>query len=379
MSLQEERTKIFKDVYRGKVPKRVPIKIEFEPGYAIEYAGYDLRKGQLDLALMQDSFDKLAGGVNSDTLPVKYGMDASVLQIMGAKNYVMSDDGVLQHPEINTMDISEYDDYIGDPLKFIHEKVMTRFHTNLDTKPEKRAITLAKAFSAFNERFYEMTIHSEKVIAKHKLAELPDGILTETPFDFLGNALRGFMGIAMDTQDIPDKIKQACIKTLPLLARIGVTENPTIDARCDIPLHYPTYLSTNDFEKLYFPTFKKLIEYLVDSGMGVNLFLENDWIRYIDYLQDLPDNIFLEIENGDPKAFKEKIGSKHIIAGFFPIELLRSGTKKECTEKAGELIDILAPGGKYIFSWNKTPMGLGDAKPENISAVTKFVRERGVY
>ncbi|RKX81467.1 MAG: uroporphyrinogen decarboxylase, partial [Spirochaetes bacterium] len=55
------------------------------------------------------------------------------------------------------------------------------------------------------------------------------------------------------------------------------------------------------------------------------------------------------------------------------------GTKKECTEKAGELIDILAPGGKYIFSWNKTPMGLGDAMPENISAVTKFVRENGVY
>ena len=47
-----------------------PKKIEFEPGYAIEYAGYELRKGQLDLSLMQDSFDKLSGGVNSDSLPV---------------------------------------------------------------------------------------------------------------------------------------------------------------------------------------------------------------------------------------------------------------------------------------------------------------------
>ncbi|MPN53400.1 hypothetical protein SDC9_201064 [bioreactor metagenome] len=47
--------------------------------------------------------------------------------------------------------------------------------------------------------------------------------------------------------------------------------------------------------------------------------------------------------------------------------------------KAKELIDILAPGGQYIFALDKNLLKARDINPENLKAVLNFVKEYGKY
>lgn len=48
-------------------------------------------------------------------------------------------------------------------------------------------------------------------------------------------------------------------------------------------------------------------------------------------------------------------------------------------DKAKEILDIMAPGGGYIFGFDKMALTLGDINLENLAAVTDFVREYGKY
>ena len=59
--------------------------------------------------------------------------------------------------------------------------------------------------------------------------------------------------------------------------------------------------------------------------------------------------------------------------------LLGRGTKEECVDKAKELLDILAPGGNFIFILDKWALNLSDIKQENYIAVLEYVAENGKY
>jgi hypothetical protein len=84
-------------------------------------------------------------------------------------------------------------------------------------------------------------------------------------------------------------------------------------------------------------------------------------------------------EYGDPKLIKEKLGKKHILNGFYPITLLKTGTKQQCIDKAKELIDILAPGGKYFFGFDKAIITADSVNLENLKAVLEYVSENAYY
>ena len=98
-------------------------------------------------------------------------------------------------------------------------------------------------------------------------------------------------------------------------------------------------------------------------------------------MQDIPksDKIIAIMEYGDMKKAKHTIGKNLCLQGFYPISLLGYGTKQECIDKAKEVIDIMAPGGGYIFSLDKYILNASDVNPENMKAVNEFVRDYGVY
>lgn len=111
----------------------------------------------------------------------------------------------------------------------------------------------------------------------------------------------------------------------------------------------------------------------------MQIFLEGDWTRFVDYLYELPQGTRLWMEYGDPKVFKEKLGKKMVLGGFYPITLLGTGTKEQCIDKAKELLDILAPGGNYFFIFDKSALNPNDINPENYVAVLEYVIENGKY
>lgn len=115
-----ERQQLFNDVIDNKIPKRVPVMGNIMYEAAIEYAGFDLKQGQWDSEIAYKVFKKINEDFQTDAPCTSPTMRNPLFyQILGAKSYVMSETGVMQHPEITAMEPDEYDDFIKDPFKFM--------------------------------------------------------------------------------------------------------------------------------------------------------------------------------------------------------------------------------------------------------------------
>ena len=141
----------------------------------------------------------------------------------------------------------------------------------------------------------------------------------------------------------------------------------------------PSYMRTKDFEKLYWPSFKALIDELVGEGYTIQVFFEKNWTRYYEFLQDLPKGVIGYFEEDDLGVVKEKLGKKMCIMGNMPLSILRTGTVQQCVDTAKEIIDKAAPNGGYLFTTDKSLLTVKDVKAENFRAVNEFVHEYGIY
>lgn len=375
----QERNQLFQDIDEGKMPKRVPIYTWMDITYIMQYAGVDLKKAQWNVSGFRDMIEVGAKSFSSDVNPATFTRLYPVYSMLGAKNFIMGSSGQIQHPEIVGMGPEEYDEMIQDPYKFMHDKIFPRLYANLDTTPAKRAMVFAKAQKAFFDIMGQIAAANAEMDEKHGLAYGRINAQSIAPYDQVAVQFRSFSGISADIRRYPEKVLEACEAVLPMMLKAGIKPNSSISRKTFIPLHMAPYMRDKDFEKFYWPTFKKLVEGLCAAGVGVLLFVEHDWTRFLDHLNELPKGIHMMFEYGDPKTIKEKVGKKHIISGLYPLTLLARGTKQECIDKAKELVDILAPGGNYIFSFDKVALNINDAKPENIIAVNEFVREYAVY
>ncbi|MHB8074683.1 uroporphyrinogen decarboxylase/cobalamine-independent methonine synthase family protein [Desulfosporosinus fructosivorans] len=380
VAMTNERNQMFRDLFSGKTPKRVPISNPATQDFAIQYAGLDLAECQWDLTKLEPVYDKFCQDFFTDTYPGGSIRIPSHYQILGSTPIVMSSSGFMQHPEVVGLLAEEYDDFIASPYDCIVEKVLPRLFTEFNGAPGKVAMALAKAMRAQSDDLAYLGTIRAKMNAKYGYAGIV-GALTEAPFDFMADFLRSFKGISGDVRRYPDKIMAACEAVLPLMIKKGTLPSPGMLGYTFIPLHMAPYLRDKDFATLYWPTFKKLVETLAGMGQNVQLFVENDWMRYLDYLYELPENTIMRFEYGDAKLVKEKLGKKHIISGFYPITLLQTGTKQQCIDKAKELLDILAPGGKYWFQADKSVINFESKGPvaENMRAVLEYVYENGTY
>jgi len=79
-------------------------------------------------------------------------------------------------------------------------------------------------------------------------------------------------------------------------------------------------------------------------------------------------------EKADPVNVKKQLGDTACISGLFPCFLLHYGTKQQVIDEAKRLIDIMAPGGGFIFN---TDAGFDHAKPENVEAMFDTVKNYG--
>lgn len=380
MTLSQERTQLFTDMMDGKIPKRVPVAGFFAHEFAIQYAGRDLTEVQWDTTDLEAIFEKVCEDFYCDVLSVSAFRMPSFYQILGSKNFVMGSNGFLQHPEVEGLSVEDYDAFIASPFNCIVEKVLPRIHSALNTDPVTRSLVMAKAFKAYTDETSNLLRIYGNLINKFGYAYTTFFAgFCEAPFDFLTDQLRGFKNISLDVRRIPDKVEAAVNALIPLMLKMGNQAVPQKYNATFIPLHMAPYLRGKDFDRFYWPSFKKLVEGLAEKGMRSYLFVEQDWMRYVDYLAELPAGTVMTFEYGDPKLVKEKLGDKHIISGFYPLSLLKTGTKQQCIDKAKELIDILAPGGRYYFTFDKVIITLDSTNVENTRAVLEYVAENANY
>ena len=378
--LQSERTQLFKDVYDGKIPKRVPIDLSITWDAAIEYAGLDLKEAQYNPDLYEVFYEKCCRKFQSDKAPISRTLRTPhFYQILGSKSFVMSKAGNMQHPEVYCLETDEYDDFIKDPYCFMVEKFLPRLYPALNTDRMQSSMILAKAYKVWNDINQKMATVGQRMIDKYGFATIVPGGGTEAPMDFLSDLIRSFTGISKDIRRYPDKVEQACDALLPVCEKIALSPISSQYARTFIPLHMAPFLNQKQFERFWWPSFKKLMIYIEENGAKATLFCEQNWMKKIDYLIELPEKTELWFEFGDPKQVKEKLGERHIITGFYPVSLLQTASEKECTDEAKRLVDILAPGGGYIFNTDKIIYSINDKIADNLQAVIETIRDYGVY
>ena len=376
-----KRRQNFVDVYEGKIPNRVPITISVDGAASIEYAGMNLILDQYSADKMIEAMDYTNKLLDTDQVVGFSSRLPSFYKILGAKNYEMGSDGFMQHPDVHGMDPEDYDELIDDPVAVCWEKVLPKFYSELAKPAPSNMIALMKMYMSMKGIMGKIAPASAKIAEKY--GKVKGNFIvkrTRAPYDLLADTFRSFTGVNSDIRRYPEKVVDACEALLPLALKLGMPSGkPSKQVRVGIALHMATYMREKDFIKFWWPTYKKMIEHIVGAGYGVFMFCEENWMRYLDYLKDLPAGCEMQFEYGDPKIIKEKIGDKHIIQGLYPIALLKSGTIQQVQDKAKELMDILAPGGNFTFGLDKGILRASDAKVENVQALLDCIKEYGVY
>jgi hypothetical protein len=361
------------DSLAGKVPKRPYVAPMFALEAACGYAGVDLAQAHYNMELTEKAFDAVCRDFYSDALPILNLRYPASYQILGAKNWVLGSNGVVQHPEIVTMEAEDYDDYIARPYDTIVERFLPRVCTELDTDPVTKSKVLAKAYNSYR-KYSDATMGIYmRLSEKYGLGPgFVTGQLIEAPFDFVADQLRGFKEINMDLRRRPDKVKAACEATLPLMLRRGITSEITPGQVNFIPLHLAPFIKPTDFEKYFWPTLEELIVEHDKVGIAMYLFCEEDWTRYSEYLESLPKSTIFWFEYGDYKKLKETAGKKHLMGGFFDPTMTLARSKEECIDAVKRMVDVCAPGGNFYFGFNKGVMDIKSVDVSKLQAVLEW-------
>ena len=376
--LKEERRKLFEDVYNLRIPKRVPVTIKVNNDFGIQYAGMDLIDVQWHPEKLEKAADKVCADFFSDKLPFGSRRFPAFYTFADSEYFKMSKSGMLQHPEVSPMQEDEYADFIKNPFDFSIEKILPRLYPGLKGTAEEKMFTYSKVTQAHADDAAKAGAVSKAMSEKYGYFNPIAKSAIFAPYDFIADIFRGFKGISFDIRRRPQEVIDACEACIPLETKIGITLKPTPMSECYIHLHMAGYMKTKEFEKFYWPSFEKTIRTVAATGQGISLFNENDWSRYLDHLADLPEGIRMRFEYGDPKEFKKKLGKKHILSGFYPLSLLTGGSVNENIETLKEMLDILAPGGNYVFDVDKV-MATYDGGKENYIAVLNYIRDNTNY
>lgn len=380
MELFNERMQIRQDSIDLKTPKRLFVNAQFTLEAACSHAGIDLMKAHYDFELTEKAYEKVCQDFYSDSLPVMNLRFPPFYQILGAKNWILGSNGVMQHPEIETLHADEYDEFIASPYDVIVEKLLPRVCTELDTEPIRRSIVFAKAYNEYKK--YNTTEFGIWMKLSQKYGYAPGfitGELIEAPFDFLADQLRGFKQVNMDLRRRPDKVKGAVEAILPLMIKRAVSPNTYPGKLNFIPLHLAPYIKMSDFEKYFWPTLEELVVEQDKLGIGSSLFAEEDWTRFCSFLEKLPKSSIIMCEKGDPAEFKKTVGKDHLFGGFFDPTITLTKSKEECIDVAKKLVDVCAPNGHFYFGFDKGVMDARSIDASKLAAVLEWVHVNTDY
>jgi hypothetical protein len=383
-NLSQAKAKLFTDVLDNKIPERVPINISFHTNVVAGYAGIHGSEALWNPSVLLDAALELAERIPTD-VPIFGGsiLNPSPYQSLGANNMKISTAGLMQHPNHVGLLPEDYDAFIKNAYDCVIETVLPRNYTGLDfrTDPVRAMFSIAQAIEAKNRNAAKSKVVTDAILEKFGGYVPAPGTRggVYAPLDIFTDNLRSLSGVSMDIRRMPDKVEAAVESLYAWNYKAGVVPRITDHSFAFFPLHLATYMKEKDFERLWWrPFFRQVCDY-ASLGLHASIFCEHDWTRLLDYVAELPVGTMIQFEQGDPRVIKDKFGKKHILTGCFPLGMLRVATKQECVDKTKEFLDIMMPGGRFIFSFDKSALTFGDINIENLAAVCETVHTYGRY
>jgi hypothetical protein len=402
-----EREKRLNDVIELRVPDRVPIWFNDIGFFPAKYAGITFKKMYYESEALAAAFKKTILDFEPDVYwPPTVGNPGPAMEIFDARTYKWPGHGVpencgVQYCETDYLEADEYDLFLNDPTQFFIRKFLPRtlavfepfknlpdFRTTLKgdrlvfefLKPE-----IMQAFQAASK--------AEPIIAKHRktMANLHlelrqagfpmmSPIFSSNPFDQIADTYRGMKGIMLDMYRQPDKLLEAMDLILPqmiegILADAEATGSPRVMS----VIHHgaDSFMSNKQWEKFYWPGFKKVLMAMIDEGLTPIIFLEGNVISRLPYFLELPKGKAMGlIDSTDIAKAKEILGKHMSLGGNIPPLLLQNGTPDQIKEHVKNLIDVVGKDGGYLMA-PRSSMDMTD--PKLVKIWFDYTKEYGVY
>jgi hypothetical protein len=200
------------------------------------------------------------------------------------------------------------------------------------------------------------------------------------PFDVVSHSIRGMKGTMLDMFRQPDKLLEMCEflleksleKLLPKPNEYGNLRIFMTNTRGS-----DDFMSMEQFETFYWPTFKKLVLTLIERGATPCIFFEGTFTSRLEHLLEFPrGKILVRLDRTDIFRAKEILKDYFCIEGNVPSSLLQIGSAQDVIDYCKKLIDVVGKGGGYILGPRSST---DEVKPENLKAMIEFTKEYGRY
>ena len=407
--LRAEREKRITDAIQLRMTDRVPVASPM--GYfPARYVGIPCSAAYYDFDAWYDAYKTTLKDFQPDLIFVQGFTPGKALEILNPKQMKWPGCGVEpyqghQSIEIDNMQADEYDLYMKDTSDYMLRTFMSRTSENMEglsllpplselgggpmgiqaianafAKPK-----LAKAVQTLQKAGREMKKWRPK-IAKFNKMILDMGFpqylqgAAMPPYDVVSHSLRGMEGTMHDMFRRPDRLIELCEYILKKTLDRPIpppNEYGNIRMFMTVTRGSDDFLSKEQWEKFYWPTFKKLVNTLVERGATPCIFFEGDCMTRMEYLLDFPKGkVLARLDTTDIVKAKEILKGHMCIEGNVPSSLLQVGTVQEVKDYCKKLIDAVGEGGGYILSPRSST---DEVKPENLKAMIEFTKEYGVY
>ncbi|MCL1913702.1 MAG: hypothetical protein FWG10_07485 [Eubacteriaceae bacterium] len=376
----DERVERFLVTANMNEPDRVPILSQVQT-WAISQAGYKFEDLLENYELEAQIYTKANDGYYYDGCFIA-GINhlVNIGIELGSHTFFISPNAVtLQHKESSSMKEDEYDEFIADPMRFFADKIAVRkvkafqqddeeaVYKDLERLFDKAAQIrqLALVGPAFRERI------GLPIVTSVSIAHPMDNF-----FDFV----RGFIPTMTDMRRRPEKVAAALNAITPFYER-SIPSSPVAPFPWTVDTHHiATFLTKELFERFYWPFYQKTVEGCFNAGTKMVSYFEGPWVQHYDLLDDLPKaSIVAAVDPQDIEGFKKRFGGKQAFFGGLPMSMVKYNSVAECIEQAKKVLDIAAPGGGYIFSFEQGLLSPNDVNADTLREVNRYVAENAVY
>jgi len=200
------------------------------------------------------------------------------------------------------------------------------------------------------------------------------------PYDLVSFSLRGMEGTMLDMHRQPDKLVELCEFILNRSLERPLpppNESGYIRLFMTVTRGSDNFISKKQWDRFYWPTFRKLVHNLIERGGTPCIFFEGNCDSRMEYLLDFPKGKMLaRLDTTDIFRAKEILKDHVCIEGNVPSTLLQTGTVQDVKDHCKKLIDVVGKGGGYMLS---TRSSTDHVKPENLKAMIEFTQEYGRY
>lgn len=410
--LYKEKQQRLWDVIEMKQPDRVPVLLGGSY-FAVKYAGLPYSTVYYDFYAWKQAFTNMLADFEPDAAGEGNTSSGTYLEILEAKNTLwpggtLPENVAYQAVDGEYMKSDEYAHFLEDMTDFIIRRYLPRVYAALEplsrlpsinvgmgalerltqmlTSEEMKKVgqVLLKAGEEQKKWFEAMAGFSEDMEYLGFPPFNRGGFVAGGPaFDVMANTYRGWKGIIKDMFRQPDKLIAAMEKINEMqMARAKPADpsipGPMLGGGGAIHRGSDRFLSKQQWEKFYWPTWKKALQKTIDLGYIPFIFAEGFCEKRFEYFLEFPKrSLVIRFTDTDMFKAKEALGDHFCLMGSVPLTLLQMGSASEVDEYCKKLIQVCGKGGGYIMRTDTDY--IQDAKPENVKAMMDAVEKYGRY